>query len=282
YCKGGLSRIGDSLAVAAANVGVSYCKGGLSRIGDSLAVAAANVGVSFVYNAEVQSINVEKDQVACADLPYVYKWMLPDEADAAHFDSLKYTSSAIMFYWGLDTVFPALGMHTMSLAHDYKGSFDDIFSRHHFNPNENVFPALGMHNMFLAHDYKGSFDDIFSRHRLPAEPSFYIHCPVRIDPSAAPPGHDTLMVLVPCGCLSDKMDVTAWEEAAVLERLKIDLGITDPESHLKFEERMSRGNTAVLERLKSDLGITDLESHLKFEERMSPQTPFAERDFLMS
>ena len=36
----------------------------------------------------------------------MYKWMLPDEVDAKHFDSLKYTSSAIMFYWGLDKVHP--------------------------------------------------------------------------------------------------------------------------------------------------------------------------------
>ena len=51
-----------------------------------------------------------------------------------------------------------------------------------------TFPALGMHNMFLASDFRGSFDEIFARHRLPAEPSFYIHCPARIDPSAAPKG----------------------------------------------------------------------------------------------
>ena len=58
-------------------------------------------------------------------------------------ERLKYTCSAIMFYWGVDR----------------------------------VYPQLGTHNVFLAGDYHASFDRIFNDHLLPDEPSFYVHAP---------------------------------------------------------------------------------------------------------
>jgi len=38
--------------------------------------------------------------VANADLPYVYSDLLLDDGMAAKLRSKKYTSSALMFYWG--------------------------------------------------------------------------------------------------------------------------------------------------------------------------------------
>ena len=143
--------------------------------------------------------------VANADLPYVYAHLLPDQREADHLDRLQYTCSAIMFYWGVDT----------------------------------VYPQLGTHNVFLAGDYRGSFDRIFKDHTLPDEPSFYLHAPTRTDPSAAPLGEDTLMALVPVGHL-DAATSQDWDalqaraRSAVLRRLA-DAGIADLEKHLKFE-----------------------------------------------
>lgn len=62
-------------------------------------------------------------------------------------------------------------------------------------------PELGIHNVFLAKDYQGSFDDIFKLHQMPVEPSFYVHVPSRVDPTAAPPNKDAIVVLVPVGSL---------------------------------------------------------------------------------
>jgi phytoene desaturase len=144
--------------------------------------------------------------VANADLPYVYSELLPDEGEAHHLEHLKYTCSAMMFYWGVDTLYPQLGTHTM----------------------------------FLADDYRASFDHIFKDHLLPDQPSFYVYAPARTDPSAAPVGEDTLTVLVPCGHLdADSMQdwdlLRARARAAVIQRLKTTLGIEDLEQHLKFE-----------------------------------------------
>ena len=119
---------------------------------------------------------------------------------------MKYTCSTIMFYWGVDK----------------------------------IYPQLGHHNVFLAGDYRASFDRIFHDLALPANPSFYVHAPTRTDPAAAPAGQDTLMVLAPTGHI-DERNPQDWDalvqqaRSTVLHRLASELGITDLEQHLKFE-----------------------------------------------
>ncbi len=202
--------------------GVWFPMGGLYRVIESLASIAEANGVQFLYGSEVEKIEVEgkrasgillKDGrrmaadviVANADLPYVYRDLLPDEAEAKRLERMKYTCSAIMFYWGMNR----------------------------------VYPQFGMHNVFLGGDYRLSFDRIFNDLSLPDQPSFYVHAPARCDPSAAPAGEDTLFVLVPVGHI-DESNPQDWEalkaraRASVLRRLK-DIGVTDLDDHLKFE-----------------------------------------------
>ena len=203
--------------------GVWLPVGGIYRVIESLTRVAEAQGVRFLFNAPVKRIEVDSDRatgvvlqdgsflgadviVANADLPYVYSQLLPDEVEAHRLERLKYTCSAIMFYWGVDT----------------------------------VYPQLGTHNVFLADDYRTSFDRIFTEHLLPDEPSFYVHAPARTDPSAAPVGEDTLTVLVPAGHL-DEGSVQDWDalqaraRAAVIRCLAASVGIGDLEQHLKFE-----------------------------------------------
>jgi phytoene dehydrogenase-like protein len=98
----------------------------------------------------------------------------------------------------------------------------------------------------VAGDYRASFDRVFKDYSLPDEPNFYVHAPARTDPSAAPPGQDTLMILVPVSRLDD----AAEQDWKALQ---------------------SRARSAVLRRL-ADMGVTDLEEHLKFEVSYTPRT----------
>ncbi|MCP6508450.1 hypothetical protein NL478_27175, partial [Klebsiella pneumoniae] len=66
---------------------------------------------------------------------------------------------------------------------------------------------MGIHNIFLTEKYKLSFDQIFEDYTLPDEPSFYVNVPSRIDPTAAPEGKDTIVVLVPVGHISNRPDI---------------------------------------------------------------------------
>lgn len=207
--------------------GVWYPLGGLYKVIESLVAIAESLGVRFIYNSAVERIQVENKRargvllkdgssmpaevvVANADLPYVYSSLLPGDPAAARLEKKRYTSSAVMFYWGVDR----------------------------------VVPQLDVHNVFLADDYRGSFDRIFKDHSLPDQPSFYVHAPARVDPSAAPPGQDTLFVLVPTGHLSEGQD---------------------------WQARRSQAREAVLSRL-AEAGMPFLESQLKFEAAFTPHT----------
>ncbi len=202
--------------------GVWFPLGGLYRVVESLASIAASLGVRFEYNAPVRQIEVDGRRatgvilrdgsrrtadvvVANADLPYVYRTLLPDRAEADRLEKLQYTCSAIMFYWATNK----------------------------------VYPQLDTHNVFLSSDYRGSFDRIFHDHTLPDQPSFYVHAPTRVDATAAPRDQDTLFVLVPVGHIDDQAAqdwgaLVAQARSAVIRRLG-ELGIDDLDQHLKYE-----------------------------------------------
>jgi phytoene desaturase (3,4-didehydrolycopene-forming) len=103
-----------------------------------------------------------------SDLVYAYNNLLPKQtAYAEDLSSRPGSCSSISFYWGLSQ----------------------------------TVPELQAHNIFLADEYRESFDSIFKRHLIPDQPSFYVNVPSRVDPSAAPSGRDTVVVLVPVGHL---------------------------------------------------------------------------------
>lgn len=210
------------LAAAELSEGSLFPVGGMYRITEKLMELARQAGVKFEYNCPVSRIvpqgkritslvftdgrEVRPDLVvANADLPYVYRELLPDRKLSARIERKKYSCSALVFHWGLDRTYP-------SLSH---------------------------HSVFLSQHYKANLDLIFRDHSLSSEPSFYIHAPVGTDPTAAPPGGDTLSVIVPCGN-TDPRHPHDWNvirdntRKAILERLKRE-GLTDIESHIKFE-----------------------------------------------
>jgi phytoene desaturase len=208
--------------------GSFFPKGGMYTIVENLVSEAHSSGVRFHYNRPVKKIKVtakkaesiilEDDTeinadiiVANADLPYVYRNLLPDRRKSVRLDRMKYSCSAICYHWGLDKVYPQLEHHSVFLSDRFREGLDRIF----------VDKSVG--------DY----------------PSFYIHAPVRTDPSAAPPGHDTLSFIVGAGHV-DRKKKQDWD-------------------HLKKKTRM-----ALIQRLKQ-MGLEDLEEHIKFEICYTPE-----------
>ena len=207
--------------------GVWFPKGGMYRPIETLEQIAAGLGVRFEYGQAVTQINVEGSRatgvrledgrnmsadlvVANADLPYVYSNLLPEDGSTAKLAQKKYTSSALMFYWGV------------------KGEKS---------------PELLHHNVFLADDeYRASFERIFKDLSLPQTPSFYVNAPARTDPSFAPENGDALMVLVPVGHINAEQpqDWAALRERArsfVIERLE-GIGVKDLGKRIVLEETM--------------------------------------------
>jgi phytoene desaturase len=192
------------------------------RLVEALTGIAERSGARLMYSAPVERININGRRaagvtladgrqmqadivVANADLPYVYRSLLPNDGTAKRLARKRYTCSTVMFYWGVDK----------------------------------QYPQFGPHNLFLADDYRQSLDRVLKDHTLPDEPTFYMHTPVRIDPSLAPEGQDTLVVVVPVGHINDAapQDWAAIRKRArqlVLERLA-QIGAHDLEEHIKFE-----------------------------------------------
>jgi len=202
--------------------GVWLPMGGMYRLIEALTSIAEKWGVQFLYNTPVEQINVTGKQatgitladgrqmqadivVANADLPYVYRHLLPDDGPVKRLERKKYTCSTLMFYWGVDK----------------------------------QYPQLGTHNLFMADDYRQSFTRIVKDCTLPDDPSVYVHTPVRIDPSMAPTGHDSLVVVVPVGHIDDDANqnwnsIQQRARQTVFERLA-EIGISDLDQHIKFE-----------------------------------------------
>jgi phytoene desaturase len=210
------------LPAAELTEGSIFPAGGMYSITEKMMSLAMEAGARFVYNTpvariltgtdHVKGVVLQNDQtvpadlvIANADLPYVYRELLPDKRKSNRIENLRYSCSAIVIHLGLDK----------------------------------VYPQFSHHNVFLSDDYKNNLDKIFRDKSISDHPSFYVHAPVRSDPTAAPAGQDTITIIIPSGHYDDQYDHN-WNElknkarASVLARLK-KIGMTDIEEHIKFE-----------------------------------------------
>lgn len=70
---------------------------------------------------------------------------------------------------------------------------------------------LSHHNVFLSSQWQRSWQRATGPDSLLPRPNFYVHAPCRTDPSAAPPGCDSIMVLLPVA----NMQQVGWDQAAL-------------------------------------------------------------------
>jgi phytoene desaturase len=210
------------LPAAELTEGALFPIGGMYSITEKLINTAKELGVNFHFGIPVSKIIISGKKaegivfndgtsrqadviIANADLPYVYRELLPDKRASERLDAKEFACSAMVFHWGL----------------------------------RKVYPQLGHHSVFLSEDMKGSLDMIFKYHSVSGDPSFYIHSPVRTDLSAAPKGEDSLSVIVPMGHLNSEQELN-WSQlikstrATVISRLK-ETGLEDLEENIKFE-----------------------------------------------
>lgn len=196
--------------------------GGMNSIVTRLMEKAEANGVRFHFNKPVSAISVNGRRVtgvqfadgtsadaeiiiANADLPYVYRNLLPKRFKTWRIRKMKYSCSALAFHWGVDK----------------------------------QYPQLGQHSVFLSDDYKQGLRKIFRDKSMNDRPSFYVHAPARTDVTASPAGCDSLSVVVGVGHVDDGK-VQNWNEITdkarkyVLGRLA-DAGMEDLDKHIRVE-----------------------------------------------
>ena len=115
---------------------------GMSTIPKSIYKLALELGVVFYFNSSVEEIRIEKnevegvvvgkdlyssDLVVCnTDIYYIYNKLLPKKYSLKQQKNSERSSSAIIFYWGIDKIFDKLQLHNILFTQSYKNEFKYI------------------------------------------------------------------------------------------------------------------------------------------------------------
>ena len=202
--------------------GTFYPNGGMISIIKALVQLAKEIGVKFHTNSKVEKIETFKNTVTGVlvngkkyeadivvsnmDIYYTYKNLLSDNKFAHKVLKQERSSSAFIFYWGIDT----------------------------------TFSELGLHNIFFSEDYKKEFQHIFEESILPDEPTVYVNVTSKFDKNQAPNNSENWFVMVNAPAHNDHN----WEEQKekikrfIIKQLNKQLN-TNLEDHIVVEETLS-------------------------------------------
>ncbi|KAJ5660978.1 Phytoene desaturase [Penicillium longicatenatum] len=161
--------------------GIWYPVGGFQEVVEKLLQIGTRLGVKYHFSRPVETVTVscgkalgvslesstfiEADAVVInADFSYACKELLPSVPSTSDelSRSKNVSCSSISFYWSLSK----------------------------------TFPQLETHNMFVESSFGRRSMPVYMERISPAKPSFYVHVPSRIDPTAAPAGKDAVIALV--------------------------------------------------------------------------------------
>ncbi len=126
------------------NQGTFYPEGGMISITNALYQLALKKSVTFHFNHKVTKItehagivngivvngkDIKSDLVISnSDVYYTYKNLLNDLSQTNKILRLERSSSALIFYWGMNKEFKELGLHNILFGKKYKEEFDHLFN----------------------------------------------------------------------------------------------------------------------------------------------------------
>ena len=107
---------------------------------------------------------------------------------------------------------------------------------------DRVIPELEHHTLLVGSGYRRFIADVTRGGRLAETMSTYVHAPARTEPGMAPPGGDSLAILLPVPNLRSGIDwATAGDELRdrLLEDYETTFGITGLRASVQVEHRMT-------------------------------------------
>ncbi len=160
------------------NVGAFFPVKGMYSIVQSLTRLAEEMGVTFHFSSKVEQLVMDRKQVnglkvngqvipfhmvvSNADIVNVYKQLLPFRPFPKKQLSLERSTSALIFYWGVNK----------------------------------SFPQLSLHNILFSNDYKKEFHHLFTKGSISSDPTVYIFISARQVPGDAPAGQENWYVMI--------------------------------------------------------------------------------------
>lgn len=137
------------------NYGTFIPKHGMHDISQSLTQLAQDVGIKFHLNQKVDEIIYENkeikglkvnqeekkfDLVVCnMDVYSAYNSLLKNLKPPKKTLDQERSSSALIFYWGVNRTFNELDLHNILFTEDYQKEFDHLFNKKHFTDDPTVY-----------------------------------------------------------------------------------------------------------------------------------------------
>ncbi len=200
--------------------GTFYPKGGMISITNALYALALKKGVQFCFNSKVEKISHENNKVTAVevngkttiadivvsnmDAYFTYKYLLNNSLAATNILKQERSSSAFIFYWGINA----------------------------------SFPQLELHNIFFTKDYPLEFELLFTAKTIMHDPTIYVNITSKMEPGVqAPNGKENWFVMVNAPA-NNSQDWTAYQQqyrAAIIQKLNRILGV-DIEPLIEVEE----------------------------------------------
>lgn len=185
------------------NIGAFFPEQGMHSITLSLFKLAKSLGVEFHFrakaekillqNRQVKGIQVEGEKiphdllVSNMDIVNTYKKLLSDQPQPKLLLNQPKSSSALIFYWGI----------------------------------QNQFDQLDLHNIFFSQDYRQEFDYIFNKRDVYEDPTVYINITSKYKPDDAPEGSENwfTMINVPNNSGQDWDTIIKRSRKNILEKM---------------------------------------------------------------
>jgi diapolycopene oxygenase len=216
------------------NDGAFFPANGMYSIVTTLVQRAEAMGVSFQYGKKVERVVLQRKKVVGVivegvlieadkivsdmDVTNFYKHLLPQKRFPFRLKIMEKSSSAIIYYWGINR----------------------------------TFSNLDVHNILFAHNYKEEFDYLFKKKKVYHDPTVYIFISDKSTNSDAPAGSENWFVMInaPVNVGQYNEEVFAQVRSSVIKKIN-DMLNADIESHIVFEEK---GNPITIEEKTSSAG----------------------------
>jgi phytoene desaturase (3,4-didehydrolycopene-forming) len=191
----------------------------------------------YINNGESNAFLPADLVIVNADLPFATESLMKKDRNDESYDwndSFDYSSGVIAFHWSIDKELSDLNTHNV------------------FMTAENRKSAEASWRVLRS---KESIDDV--------EPfNFYVHRASKTDPTAAPPGCDAILVLVPCQTLTRNSEWAKLPRAEAMKQYK-----------QQFDDKVvAKVRRSVLLRLAAISSLRDLERHILNEVVDTPGT----------
>ena len=190
------------------NIGAYFPAGGMVAITNSLVRLAEDLGVQFQYQTPVRRIVTEETRVTGLEVPTgfrpfdlvvsnmdvvnTFRKLLPTARPPERILRQPKSSSALIFYWGI----------------------------------QRRFPELGLHNIFFSRDYATEFRYLFEEKTIHDDPTVYLNITSKYEPTDAPADGENWFVMVnaPANDGQDWDALIAATRANIIQKLSRLLG----------------------------------------------------------